>query len=92
MELNVVDQVKNKLILEVKGEDHTFCNALKEELWNDKHVKVASYGIEHPLERIPHIIVETDGSETPQAALSSAAKRLGKDAGKFKELAQKSIK
>ena len=92
MELNAVEQGKNKLVLEVKGEDHTFCNTLKDELWNDKHVKVASYSIEHPLEKIPYVIVETDGSEMPEAALAGAAKRIGKSAAKFKALAQKNIK
>ena len=92
MDLNVVEQGKNKLVLEVMGESHTFCNAIKDELWNDKHVKIASYAINHPLEKVPHFIVETDGSETPEAALSAAAKRLGKEAGKFKELAQKNVK
>src|SRR3989344_1668234 len=36
MELKVLEHSKNKLKIEMKGEDHTFCNALKEELWIDK--------------------------------------------------------
>jgi DNA-directed RNA polymerase subunit L len=89
MELKIIEKAKKKLIIDVIGEDHTFCNALKEELWNDKHVQVASYSIDHPLERKPHIVVETDGEETPEEALIAAAKRVGKEAAKFKELAQK---
>ena len=72
MELKVIDQKKNRLVLEVSGEDHTFCNVLKKELWNDKHVKAASYNIKHPMVSHPHIIVETDGSETPQDDLRAA--------------------
>jgi DNA-directed RNA polymerase subunit L len=92
MELEILEDKKNKLVVEIKGEDHTFCNALKAELWNDKHVKIASYNIQHPLISEPRIIVETDGSETPQDALKGAAKRLGKLAGKFKELYSKEVK
>jgi DNA-directed RNA polymerase subunit L len=28
MEINVVESTKNKLVIELKGEDHTFCNIL----------------------------------------------------------------
>lgn len=92
MELSIVKQGKNKLVLEIKGESHTFCNVLKTELWNDKHVTVASYNISHPLEKIPFLTVETDGDETPQAAISAAAKRISKDAEKFKDLVTKNLK
>jgi len=63
--------------------------ALKEELWNVKHVKVAGYRIDHPLVGIPRLIVETDGQEAPRKALISAAERLKKKTGKFKELVGK---
>ena len=92
MELKVIDQKKNRLVLEVSGEDHTFCNVLKKELWNDEHVKAASYNIKHPMVSHPHIIVETDGSETPQAALISAAKKVGKNAEKLKDEFTKEIR
>ena len=92
MELKVIEQKKNRLVVELAGEDHTFCNVLKKELWNDEHVKVASYNIKHPLVSQPHIVVETDGSETPSAALMSAAKRVGKNAEKFKDEFTKEIK
>lgn len=92
MELKVIEQKKNSLAVEVAGEDHTFCNVLKKELWNDEHVKVASYNIKHPLVSQPQFIVETDGSVTPQAALLNAAKRIGKTAEKFKDEFTKEIK
>ena len=92
MELKVIEQKKNSLIVEVAGEDHTFCNVLKKELWNDEHVKVASYSIKHPLVSQLQVIVETDGSVTPQAALLNAAKRVGKNAEKFRDEFTKEIK
>lgn len=84
MELKIVEEKKNKMIVEVKGETHTFCNAVKKELWNDKHIKSAGYTIEHPFVGTPKIIVETDGEE-PKKALADAAKRLEKSADEFKQ-------
>ncbi len=91
MELNIVEEGKNKLLLEVEGEDHTFCNALKNELLNDSHVKVATYNIKHPLVSNPVLIVETDG-KSPKSVLEAAAKKLGKLVDKFKKDYSKEIK
>ncbi len=85
MELNVIENKKNKIVFEIKGEDHTFCNALKKELLNDKSVKIASYVIDHPLISFPKMILETDGEETAKSALTNAAKRLVANAEKFKK-------
>ena len=84
MELNILEEKKNNLKFELKGEDHTFCNLLKNELWNDKHVKVATYSVAHPLVGVPKFIVETDGRE-PKKVLEDAAKRLSKSLDKFKK-------
>ena len=83
MELNVIEQTKKKLIVEIKGADHTFCNALKKELWNDKAVTVSAYNIDHPLVGIPKFIVETDGNKSPEKALEAACDRLEKKNKEF---------
>lgn len=85
MEIKILDDKKNKLILEVKGTDHTLCNAIKTELWNDKHVKTATYSIRHPQISVPQIIIETDGEESPKNALINAAQRMQKENAKFKK-------
>lgn len=84
MDINVLEQKKNRIKFEIGGEDHSFCNVLKKELLNDSHVKIATYAIEHPLIAKPQMIVETDGNEDVVKALKDAAKRLGKTAEKFK--------
>ena len=91
MEIKVLEQKKNKLIIELKGETHSFCNALKKELWNDKHIKAAGYNIEHPLVGVPQIIIETDGKD-PKKALIDAAGRLKKSFDSLKTEFLKSIK
>ena len=92
MEIKILDDKKNKLLIEVKGADHTLCNALKVELWDDKHVKVATYSIRHPQISVPHIIVETDGEESPKNALMNAVERLHKTNAKFKKEFSAAIK
>ena len=85
MEIKILDDKKNKLMLEVKGVDHTLCNALKTELWSDKHVKIATYSIRHPQISMPQLIVETDGEVSPKNALINAVQRLHKTNEKFKK-------
>ena len=85
MEIKTIDDKKNKLIIEVKGADHTLCNMLKSELWNDKHVKVTTYSIRHPQISVPQIIVETDGEESPKNALINAVERLHKINAKLRK-------
>ena len=87
MEIKILDNKKNKLIFEVKGADHTLCNALKVELWNDKHVN-----IRHPQISLPQMIVETDGDESPKNALVNAVDRLHKTNAKFKKEFAKEIR
>jgi len=75
MEIKVLEKGKNFLKIEILGEDHTFANALRKELWNDKDVKVAGYELSHSLVSSPILIVETS-SKNPKTALSEAVKRL----------------
>jgi len=76
MELDIIEQSKNKLKFKIEDEDHTFCNILRKELWEDQHIKVAGYNIEHPLLGYPLFIVETDGKESSKKALANAITRL----------------
>ncbi len=92
MELNILMDKKNKLIVQVKDGDHTICNALRKELYNDSHVKNAGYTIRHPLVGIPRIIVETDTSTTPRKALIAAAERLKKANEQMRKAIVKAIK
>jgi DNA-directed RNA polymerase subunit L len=85
MEMNVLEKSKNKIIFELKGEGHSFCNALKKELWKDKHIVAAGYTIKHPLVGIPRMTVETDGSKSPEDILKDASKALKKKAETFQK-------
>ena len=78
MELVVKEKTKKRLVFEFKGATHTLCNAIKEELWQDKAITAAAYNVEHPLIGIPKMIIETDGSKTPDKALNDCLARLEK--------------
>ncbi|MBS3112793.1 DNA-directed RNA polymerase subunit L [Candidatus Woesearchaeota archaeon] len=84
MEIRVIEESKNKIVFELKGENHTFCNALKDMLLNEKEVSIASYKIEHPLIGEPEFIIETKGKE-PKKVLEIAAKNLQKELASFRK-------
>ena len=85
MKFNVLEESKTKLVFELEGETHTFCNLLKSEVAKVKGVTLATYRIDHPLVGVPKFLVETKGVE-PRAALKDALKniqKLAKDLKKF---------
>lgn len=84
MKIKVLKKGKNKLKLEIIGEDHTFCNALRKELWNDNDVQVAGYNIEHPLVSNPVLTLETEKKD-PKKVLESTIKRLKKRNAQIKD-------
>jgi DNA-directed RNA polymerase subunit L len=91
MEIKIIEEAKKKVIFEIRGESHTLCNALKEELRNDKHVTVVSYFVSHPDIDEPTFTIETDGA-SPKKALMDAVKRIKKENDKFLKVFQKEIK
>jgi len=78
MEIKVLEHNKKRIVFELIGADHTFCNSLKKELWNDDSVRAAAYNIAHPLIGIPKFIVETNGQKEADAVLKAAVNRLKK--------------
>ncbi len=83
MDIQILEDKKNKLVFEIIGDGHTMSNALRKELWQDEHVKAAAYAVEHPLIETPRFILETDGAD-PRKTLQAAAKRLLKTVEKIK--------
>lgn len=73
MELNVLESEKGLLKFEIKGEDHTFCNIVRKELWQDKNIDIAGYSIKHALVSNPVLVVE---SNDPKKSLIQTVKRL----------------
>ena len=92
MEIKVLENSKTRLMFELKGKSHSFCNTLKDELWNDDSVKVSAYNIKHPLIGVPYFIVETNGKKTASEAVQDAVKKLQKVAEKAKKSASSILK
>jgi DNA-directed RNA polymerase subunit L len=91
MKINILEDKKSRLVFEIEGMGHSYLNLLKNELWNDSHVKVATYSIKHPQVSNPKFILETNGSN-PRSALTSAVGRLKKVSEKFKSEVAKEVK
>lgn len=88
MEFKVLEESKTKLVFQLRGETHTFCNLLKDELLNTKGVVTAAYRVDHPLIGVPQFLVETKGAE-PRKALKEALASIKKKAEAFrKEVAE----
>lgn len=88
MEINVIENNKNRLKFELKGEGHTFCNAVRKELWSDSNVEISGYRIEHSLVSEPVFILETSKGD-PKTVLLKAVERLRKRNKDLKELFKK---
>lgn len=84
MEINIIEESKNRIVVEVKDEDATLCNIIRKELWNDDSVKAAAYTVKHPSIKAPHLIVETTGKSAKEALLD-AMKRIKKDLSAFEK-------
>ncbi len=89
MEINILEKSDKEIKVEVVGEDHTFMNALKAALLEDKRVNVATYDIEFPTISDPVLHVMTTSKPIP--ILKAAAKRLIKQCDKFSDKFGKSI-
>ncbi|MFH0978283.1 MAG: DNA-directed RNA polymerase subunit L [Candidatus Woesearchaeota archaeon] len=92
VEVRILEDKKTRLVVELEGADHTVCNSIKQELWNDPHVKISGYNLKHPLVGIPTMTIETDSTEAPKKALTEAIKRLKKVNESFKEKISKELK
>ena len=83
MEMNIIENKASKLVFELDGAGHTFCNALKDALREDDSVNVATYNITHPLQGKPKFFLETKSGTKPKDALDAAIKNLKKKNSTF---------
>ena len=91
MKVSWITQEKNKLEFELIGEDHTFCNSLRKELWDYHDLNIAAYKIQHPLISNPVILVETTKSD-PKKALQFSIDSLRKKTKAIKDIFSKAVK
>ncbi len=75
MIVKVLDLEKDTVRLIIKGEGHTFMNALVEELLDDPDVDVAKYMIEFQFSD-PELLVTTKGRKNPLTIIKKACRRI----------------
>jgi DNA-directed RNA polymerase subunit L len=83
MEIKIIEDAKDRILMEVSGEDHTFCNILVKKLNESKDVKFAAYSIDHPLVGIPKLLVE---GKDARGLLKKAIKELSGESEEIKKL------
>ena len=83
MQLTILEDKAQKLVFEIEGLGHTFCNSLKEELRTNDSVTIAAYNITHPLKGKTKFFLETSKGEKPKDALDKAIKSLKKRNSEF---------
>lgn len=83
MEVDVISDDKGCIEIEIAGEDHTLCNSIRREIYNENGDVIAGYNIEHPLISNPRMIVTSD---KPRKTILNAVDRLK---SKNKELRSK---
>ncbi len=88
MKLVLLESKEGKMTLEIRGENHTFLNLLRESAW-DAGSKQVSYIIEHPYLSEPKLIVRADSPkkilENSAQAILENAKEFEKEFGKVSE-------
>ena len=91
MEVTKMDSSDEEIQLEVKGEGHTFCNALQNFLLKDPAIEFSGYKITHPLVGEPILNIRTNNKKRPEQSAMDAATALQKELEEIKSTFTKSI-
>lgn len=79
--MKIILDTKNELEIEITGETHTLCNALRKTLMEDEEVEAAAYKVEHPIIGEPKLYIK---AKNPREALKKAAETLKSRCDEFK--------
>ncbi|MGB9936421.1 MAG: DNA-directed RNA polymerase subunit L [Methanobacterium sp.] len=85
--MKVIKDTKNELEIEITGETHSLCNALRKALMDDKDVTSAAYSIDHPIIGEPVLYIK---AKNPKKSLKKAAETIQKQCDEFKGLIEAS--
>lgn len=85
--MKIIKDTKNELEIEITGESHTLCNALRKTLMEDKDVEAAAYVVEHPIIGEPKLYLK---AKNPRKSLKKAAETLKSRCDEFNNLLEAS--
>ena len=80
MEIEVIEKSDNRLVIELKDEDHTLANMIRELAW--KFGGEAAYRVDHPLISNPKVKIV---GEKPVEVLRKVGEEIEKLAKEFKK-------
>ncbi len=89
MEIEVLKEEKHELQVQFSEIDHGFLNLLKEAIWQQSGVEMASFRLEHPEVSKPLFVLKTKGKEAKKvwnSALESVSEQLEKLNKELKKL------
>ncbi len=85
MEVHIVSEDKELLEVEIKDENHTLCNLIRDELWNSEDTSFASYNLRHPSISNPIIALKTKKGK-PRKVMLDAVESLKNKTKEVKSL------
>ncbi len=81
--MKIIKDTKNEFEIEITGESHSLCNALRKTLMEDKDVEAAAYVVDHPIIGEPKLYLK---AKNPRKSLKKAATTLKSRCEEFKGL------
>jgi DNA-directed RNA polymerase subunit L len=84
MEATVLKEDKDSLQVELSEADHGLLNVIKEALWKQSGVEVASFRLEHPEVSKPVFVLKTKGKDAKKV-WNSALESISSDLEKFEK-------
>lgn len=91
MNIKIVEKKDDELRVEIEGEGHTLCNAIKSILFEDEALVFAGYRIEHALLSKPVLYIKTNGKKDPLVLLTETLKKLEGSIEEFREKFKKEL-
>jgi DNA-directed RNA polymerase subunit L len=91
MEVKKMESNAEEIQLELKGEGHSFCNALQNFLLKDPAIEFSGYKITHPLVGEPIFNIRTKGKKRPEQSAIDAATALQKELDEIKTTFTKTL-
>jgi DNA-directed RNA polymerase subunit L len=89
MEIEVLKEEKHELQVQFSEIDHGFLNLLKEAIWQQSGIEIASFRLEHPEVSKPLFVLKTKGKEAKKvwnSAIESVSEQLEKLSKEVKKL------
>jgi len=90
MEYEILKEETHELQIQFSEIDHGFLNLIKEAIWQQSGVEIASFRVEHPEVSKPLFILKTKGKDAKKVwnsaidAIAEQLEKLGKELKKLK--------